>query len=432
MHFSIPVTEELLDAFGGRYVLYSVYLEGFLLCKVRYSQLHRWDEQLRRVFGSSLPLFPPKFYLAMTKSMTAERRLQLEQYLQNVAVTPHIASSEIFIGFLKKLQLDTFRILTEKTSLNVYLANGRKIAVDIQTSDTAERVLEVVFYQLEISRDLAGYFSLFVIQDGSNGDFSVMKRVVDFELPYVTLWSMKAEQYKLGIRKWYMNPSLDKTLMNCRAAVNLIYIQALQEIERSWLKPTLGQKQKLELEKNNKVKFLELMQEVQHYGYLHLSPCICDYPEPNCFVRVYVGNEEISCCITLPSNKVEEVSFNINRMRCWQVSFLGSDLGGGQKLELKFEYHEFDTWRWITIYTEQAFLLSSCLRKILSEQLMPTKGDLEMQIEVPVLDSVKKSSKQQRKFSGDLQITTSRMTSENQILRKGKDKVFAEIKEEDL
>lgn len=35
--------------------LYSVYLEGFLFCKVRYSQLHQWNEQVRR--SSSLRFF---------------------------------------------------------------------------------------------------------------------------------------------------------------------------------------------------------------------------------------------------------------------------------------------------------------------------------------------------------------------------------------
>lgn len=39
--------------------------------------------QLRRVFGKGVPSFPPKFYLAMTKTMADERRGQLEQYLQN-------------------------------------------------------------------------------------------------------------------------------------------------------------------------------------------------------------------------------------------------------------------------------------------------------------------------------------------------------------
>jgi len=39
--------------------------------------------QLRQLFGSAVPAFPPKFYLAMTKSMADERQSQLEQYLQN-------------------------------------------------------------------------------------------------------------------------------------------------------------------------------------------------------------------------------------------------------------------------------------------------------------------------------------------------------------
>nr|XP_033790279.1 sorting nexin-31 isoform X2 [Geotrypetes seraphini] len=437
MHFSIPITEKVVDSLGSRYVLYSVYLEGFLFCKVRYSQLHRWDVQLRRAFGGSVPLFPPKFYLAMTKPMVAERRLQLEHYLQNVGVHPHISNSEVFGRFLKKLQLETFRIPSEKAVLNIFLPDGRTITIDVETSNTAERVLEVLSYKLEIPRQLMGYFSLFIVQDSINGNFSVLKRIVDFELPYVTLWNMKAERCRIGIRKWYMNPSLDKMLMNCTAAVNLIYIQALQEIERNWSQPTQAQMQKLELEKgSNKIKFLELMQGVKHYGYLQLSPCTCDYPEPNCTATVYMGNGEVSCRVTLLSNKVEEVCFNVNRMRCWQVTFLIPNLEEQghrqeQKLELKFEYSDLDSWRWITIYTDQAFLLSSCLQKSFSEELMlPAKGDLEM-IEVPLEDKMKKPSKQQRKTSENLQVTT-RITSENQILGKGKYEVFAQIREEDL
>lgn len=81
MHFCIPVSQQRLDALGGHYVvrqgpgadwarrghggagahlvahlsrdgmslclqLYSVYLDGFLFCRVRYSQLHRWNDQV--------------------------------------------------------------------------------------------------------------------------------------------------------------------------------------------------------------------------------------------------------------------------------------------------------------------------------------------------------------------------------------------------
>lgn len=80
MHFCIPASRPRPDALGARHTvrpgpagrgaavawgagahllagptwdgtslclqLYSVYLDGFLFCKVRYSQLHRWNEQV--------------------------------------------------------------------------------------------------------------------------------------------------------------------------------------------------------------------------------------------------------------------------------------------------------------------------------------------------------------------------------------------------
>nr|XP_060631658.1 sorting nexin-31 isoform X2 [Anolis sagrei ordinatus] len=433
MHFSIPLSEELLEKFGGRYVLYSVYLEGFLFCKVRYSQLHHWNEQLRRVFGRGIPSFPPKFYLAMTKSMADERRANLEQYLQNVSIDPSITNSEVFISFFRKLQQDTFKIQTQRAFLDVYLPDGRYLRLDVQTSDTAERILEVVSYKIELSRELIGYFSLFLIQDHNNGELSVLKKLAEFELPYVSLRSMKEPSCKIGIRKWYMDPSLDKMLVDCRTAVNLLYMQVVQEIEKNWLRPTDGQMQKLQMfqKAQNKMKFLELVQEVRHYGYIQLDPCSCDYPEVGCTAAIHVGNNEISCCIKLPSNQIKEVSFKINRVRCWQVTFLGSVTGQGldQFLELRFEYNDSDTWRWIVFNTKQAFLLSSCLKKIISEQLMTaTKSDQEM-IELPEPEKAKKASIHPSQifhsgFKSRKKITTSRSNDD--------DCVFEKISEEDL
>ncbi|NWY01189.1 SNX31 protein, partial [Nothoprocta ornata] len=331
--------------------------------------------QLRRLFGSTVPPFPPKFYLAMTEAMAEERRARLEQYLQNVTLHPNITNSDVFVSFFRKLQQDTFQIETRRASLDVYLADGSSIGLDIQTSDTAERILEVIVmsYKMGLSRELIGYFSLFFIQDHGDGALSVVKKVAEFELPYVSLQSMKELHCKLGIRKWYMDPSLDTLLMDCGASINLLYLQAIQEIERNWIKPTKEKMQELEfLQKTeNKVKFLELVREVQFYGYIRLDPCVCDYPEVGCSADVYVGNNEINCYIKLPTNQTKEVSFQINRLRCWQVTFLGAGKDGEEEtLELRFEYRDSDKWQWIVFYTKQAFLLSSCLKKIISEQMM--------------------------------------------------------------
>ncbi|KAM5211995.1 sorting nexin-31 isoform 1-T1 [Hipposideros larvatus] len=405
MHFCIPVSQQQPDALGGRYTLYSVYLDGFLFCRVRYSQLHRWNEQLRRVFGNCLPPFPPKYYLAMTTSMAAERRDQLEQYLQNVTVDPNMLRSDVFVDFLKLVQLDTFGITTKKASLDIFLPDGRSIQAETLTSDTAERVLEVVSHKIGLCRELLGYFGLFLIRFRKEGKLSVMKKLADFELPYVSLRSSEVENCKVGLRKWYMDPSLDSMLMDCRAAVNLIYMQAIQDIEKEWAKPTQLQRQKLEAlqKEDNQTKFLELSQEVQHYGYMQLDPCICDYPEPGCGAILSVGNNEISCCITLPDNQTQDIIFQMNRVKCWQVTFLGTllDMDGPQRtlnqnLELRFQYREDSRWQWFVIYTKQAFLLSSCLKKMISEKMVKQAAENpEMQIEVPEQGKSKKYHIQQ-------------------------------------
>uniref|UniRef100_A0A3Q2HSX2 Sorting nexin 31 n=1 Tax=Equus caballus TaxID=9796 RepID=A0A3Q2HSX2_HORSE len=399
MHFCIPVSQQRPDALGGRYVLYSVYLDGFLFCRVRYSQLHRWNEQLRRVFGNCLPPFPPKYYLAMTTSMADARRDQLEQYLQNVTVDPKMLRSDVFVDFLKLVQLDTFSITTKKSSLDVFLPDGRSIQVEILTSDTAERVLEMVSHEIGLCRELLGYFGLFLIQFCKEGKFSVVKKLADFELPYVSLRSSEEANCKVGLRKWYMDPSLDSMLMDCRAAVDLIYMQAIQDIEKGWTKPTPAQRQKLEAlqKEDSQTQFLELSRDVQHYGYVQLDPCTCDYLEPGCGAIVSVGNDEISCCITLPDNQTQDVIFQMNRVKSWQITFL-------------------------------AFLLSSCLKKMISEKMVKLVAENpEMQIEVPEQAKSKKYHIQQSQKD-----CSSFLPRKSKIKVEKVDCVFGTIKEEDL
>lgn len=369
MHFCIPVSQQRPDALGGRYVLYSVYLDGFLFCRVRYSQLHRWNEQLRRVFGNCLPPFPPKYYLAMTTSMADARRDQLEQYLQNVTVDPKMLRSDVFVDFLKLVQLDTFSITTKKSSLDVFLPDGRSIQVEILTSDTAERVLEMVSHEIGLCRELLGYFGLFLIQFCKEGKFSVVKKLADFELPYVSLRSSEEANCKVGLRKWYMDPSLDSMLMDCRAAVDLIYMQAIQDIEKGWTKPTPAQRQKLEaLQK----------EDSQTQGTL--------------------------------------------------LDMDGPQRTLNQNLELRVQYSKDSRSQWFVIYTKQAFLLSSCLKKMISEKMVKLVAENpEMQIEVPEQAKSKKYHIQQSQKD-----CSSFLPRKSKIKVEKVDCVFGTIKEEDL
>ncbi|XP_004697748.1 sorting nexin-31 [Echinops telfairi] len=398
------------------------------------------DTLLRRDFGDSLPPFPPKYYLAMTALMADERRKQLEQYLQNLPMDPDVLRSDVFVEFLKQLQLSTFNVSTKKVSLDLLLPDAKSVRIEILTSDTAERVLEVASHRIGLSRELLGYFGLFLLQFHTEGELSVVKQMAGFELPFVSLQNFEVGLCKVGLRKWYMDPTLDAQLMDCRVAVDLIYLQAIQDIEKEWAKPTQAQREKLmSLQKEDqRTQFLELSQEVRHYGCLQLDPCTCDYPEPGCLVTVSVGNNAISCHITLPDEQARDVIFQMNKVKCWQVTFLGTllDMEGPQQtlnqdLELRFQYSEDSRWQWFVIYTKQAFLLSSCLKKMISEKMAKLAVENpEMEIEVP------EQGKSQRHH---LQLSPWRDSS-NLLPRKSKisnkvaeeDCVFGTIKEEDL
>ncbi|KAM9386837.1 LOW QUALITY PROTEIN: sorting nexin-31 [Phaethornis superciliosus] len=432
LHFNTAAAEELRERRGGCYVLCSVCLEGFPLGKARYRQLRRWDAQLRQLFGSAVPGFPPKCYLVMTESMADERQSQLEQYLQNVMLNSNITSSDNFIVFFQKLQLDTFKIPTQRAFLDVYLGDGSNVRLDIQTSDTTERILEC---KMGLSGELIKYFSLFFFQDHDDralsGKFKSAEKVADFELPYVSLQIMK--DCKLRSRKWHMDPSLDTLLMGCGASLNLLYMQAVQEVKRDWVKPTEGQMQELKfLQKNeNKAKFLDLIREVQLYGYVWLDLCTCDCAEEGCLADICVGNNEINCCIKLPTNQTKEVSFKINRSRSWQVIFLGATKHGEEDiLEFRFEYNDSGTGQWVTLYIKQAFVLNNCLKKIISEQMMKAaKEGQEMEFQMSKsMKNSKKSTIQQK------QVIHSGFTSRKKKLVRPseEDCVFEKIREEDL
>ncbi|XP_075069990.1 sorting nexin-31 isoform X2 [Mixophyes fleayi] len=385
MDISIPVTEDLVDNLGGSFLLYSVYLDGFILFKVRYKDLHLWDEQMHRVFGNRLPKFPPKHYLAMTKSMAEERRLMLEKYLQKIVLDPVVSGSEIFIAFFKKLQLETFKVSTIKMILKVYLPDGRQVKLDAQTSDTAERVLQAALYNLRVSRELTEYFSLFITHKGSDGVFKVVKRIAHFEIPFITIWNINDDTFQIDVRKWYMNPYTDAMLMGCIAAVDILYAQAVQEFEMKWFRPTEEQSENLQhfIKIDDKFKFLELMQQVEHYGYLKVGPCTTTYLETNTSVTVSVGTNELYCSFQTPSNQSETMRLPISKMICWKVALLSqTDKSINQPSQFKLEYMQGNSLQWITLWTEQAFLLSSCLKKILSEQPVTcTKENLEIQVE---------------------------------------------------
>ncbi|XP_023579376.1 sorting nexin-17-like isoform X2 [Octodon degus] len=373
MHISLPETESHnRDSGGSAYMAYNIHLNGALRC------------QLQKEYGANvLPAFPPKKLFSLTPAEIKQRRKQLEKYMQIVRPAPLLGSGETFNSFLHQAQWETQQLPTEEVSSEVLLSNGRKVLVNMLTSDQTEDVLEAVAAKLDLPDDLIGYFSLFLVREKEDGASSFVRKLQQFELPYVSVTSLRNQEYKTVLRKSYWDSAYDDDVMENWVGLNLLYAQTVSDIERGWILVTKEQHQQLTSlqEKVSKKEFLRLAQTLHHYGYLCFDVCVADFPEKDCPVVVSAGNSELSLQLRLPGQQLREGSFQVTHMRCWRVtssvplpSGSTSSPGRGQGevcLELAFEYLMSKGWlQWVTITSPQAIMMSICLQSMVDELMV--------------------------------------------------------------
>ncbi|NWQ69405.1 SNX17 protein, partial [Neopipo cinnamomea] len=391
---------------------YNIHVNGVLHCRVRYSQLLGLHEQLRKEYGTNVvPAFPPKKIFTLTPAEVEQRREQLEKYMQAVRQDPMLGGSETFNSFLRKAQQvrvgpgprpsgcteepgcqscfslqETQQIPTEEVVLEVLLSNGQKVKVTILTSDQTEDVLEAVASKLDLPDDLVGYFSLFLVRETKDGAFSFVRKLQEFELPYVSVTSLHNPEFRIILRKSYWDSAYDDDVMEHRVGLNLLYAQTVSDIEHGWIVVNKEQHRQLKSlqEKVSKKEFIRLAQTLKYYGYLKFDPCITDFPEKGCHVVVSAGNNELNFQVRLPNEQIKEGSFKVTRMRCWRVTSSvpmsngpsGSSPGKSEvKLELAFEYlMSKDRLQWVTITSPQAIMLSICLQSMVDELMVKKSG----------------------------------------------------------
>eukprot|EP00064_Thunnus_orientalis_P017486 superscaffoldBa00003726_g17569 len=319
MHFSIPETEVRSGENGSTYVAYNIHVNGVLHCRVRYSQLLGLHEQIKKEYGSNVvPAFPPKKIFTLTPAEVEQRREQLEKYMQAVRQDPLLGASEMFNSFLRKAQQETQQIPTEDVALDICLSN-------------------------------------------------VVRKLQEFELPYVSITSLRSSEFHILLRKSYWDMAYDGDVMDNRVGLNLLYAQTVSDIERGWILVNKDQHRQLKSlqEKGSKKEFIHLGQTLKYYGYIKFDPCITDFPEKGCQVIVSAGNNELNFHVKLPNEQMKEGSFKVTRMRCWRVTSSQVPIANGTtnpcssakcevKLELAFEYlMSKDRLQWVTITSQQ-------------------------------------------------------------------------------
>lgn len=384
MHFSIPNTKELSDASGSHYTAFNVHINGVYHCSVRYQKFYDFQQELKKEFGSvtSLPYFPPKKLFPLSPFQVDERRLELERFIQNVSQIPEISNSETFNHFLLTAQQQSQLELPSDIDLDVFLVNGHEVTVNIKSMDKTNDVLECVASKIGLPLQFLYYFGLYLVCKDPNADFTIVRKLQEFESPFISLKSLSSSgMHWITVRKSYWDSSYDDDLMEDRVAMNLLFLQAVSDVERGWILTSDEEASHLSalLKRGSKKEYLRSVRGFQYYGYVVFKPCTSDYPQPDTKVIVATGNKELNFRI-LHKSEVREVSFKVTRMRCWRISSVVAEDNGREssepcRLELSFEYLVAkNSLRWITLYTSQAILISMCLQGMVDELIMKNEG----------------------------------------------------------
>lgn len=179
---------------------YNIHINGNFHCCLRYKQLHSLHEQLKRAMPTlTLPQFPSKKLLPLTQNQLEQRRINLERYIQLIGQDPIFSKSELLRIFLLNAQQESSYIDSHETTLDVYLMNGYRIQVNCYTTDWASKVLEKAAQIVDLSPNYVHFFSLYLMRKEKDGGITLVRKLMDFEAPYIT--QRKLEECKIVIRK---------------------------------------------------------------------------------------------------------------------------------------------------------------------------------------------------------------------------------------
>lgn len=115
-----------------------------------------------------------------------------------------ITSSELLTGFLLSAQQETTCEKKHDVNLDVYTMNNYQIPLLVLTTDRTEQVLVKAFRHLNLSLEYMQYFSLFLIKKDNSGDITVIRKLQDFESPYISFKAVR-EANRIVLRKrWHL------------------------------------------------------------------------------------------------------------------------------------------------------------------------------------------------------------------------------------
>ena len=392
MYFSIPDTTEISAKRSANqhvYTLFNIHINGIHHYSLRYSQLRTFNDELRRLHPSSMiniQPFPPKKVFSLSLRETDERRMLLERYLQSIVQHQSLICSTYFNEFFLNAQRETIlnesieKTFPEYINLPIHFLNKHEIIIENLSPNVNTLILlDACANKIQLENDYVPYFSLFLYEIKDN-QLNISRPLFSFESPYFSLKQAKKvnKNHCLVFKKSYWDLNYDLQLLDNRCTRNLVFLQSEYDIQQSKEFEPSDIYEQLDVFRDNKQlkEYILLARKSKFYGYIILQQCSINdlTTQQLCQCILAIGNNELICYLNNDDKKnknlfLKDMSFKVTRIRCWKVSWTKLDLN------ITFEYLiRKDNLQWITIHTEQAALVSTCVQSMVDE-ILAKKGD---------------------------------------------------------
>jgi hypothetical protein len=139
--------------------------------------------------------------------------------------------------------------------------------------------------------------------------------------------------------------NFEANLFDDEVAINLLYIQAVEELGKGWILPDGNVQKQLDqlraknsqkevipkpgsllsflfllMPYNHDSKFLRLLSTQKYYGFMHFKESTCNYPTSNSQALICLGNRTLVFrLLNQKRNVSEEITFKVTRIRCWKI-----------------------------------------------------------------------------------------------------------------
>lgn len=403
IHISVPDAQTLVEKKDGvsKYTAYNIHVNGFFHAAVRFSILHHFAETVRQRFGSRFkgPEFPPKrIFRTLDDRALEDRKLKIAKWLSAIIQHPEITQNRYVEKSFLDFQIDSYRPTSSCVSLDVYLGDGEKIIIKCNVTHSTNEVMQLIAESLGCDHErFVECFGLFVakerekknMESSTSNDEGVIdlmsiRLLRNFESPYVSVQLLNQKSagrgvlHKMTIRKLIWDPRLEELLMDHPVFSKLLFAQAKGDFLNGNLRvlnnETKEIMKKLILQENGN-QFVRTCHLQPGYGYEVLSPCRSDHPIPNTQCELMIGRRQLVLSFRLHGEQGSNQSvFRATRIRVWRISQAPTS---DDPLIFQFEYlMSKDTFEWITLYTNQAILLSLLLQSIGTEILLENRNNV--------------------------------------------------------